>query len=221
MHSVYFNAVLEKIVPNGTNFEKYKFTSRNKGMKHKPFSLIKTERLVIRPYAMEDAPQLYAAMKDGTDHLLRWLPWAEGEPRPLAEKQKLIFDFIEKFETDKDFVYAIFDKTNTRLLGGTGLHPRVGPNAIEIGYWVRHGETNKGIATEASYALTKAAFLLDFEQVIIRMKPENEGSARIPQKLKFTEDNESEYGRPKFRLYAMNQATFQPIEQFEPLEFIN
>lgn len=209
------------MVPNGTKFVKYKFTSRNKEMKHKPFSVVKTERLVIRPYTLQDAQQLYAAMKDGTDHMLPWLPWAEGEPRPLAEKQKLIADFIEKFNTDKDFVYAIFDKTNTKLLGGTGLHPRVGPNAIEIGYWVRHGETNKGIATEASYALTRAAFLLEIPEVIIRMKPENEGSARIPQKLNFTENFDSEYGRPKFRLYSTNKSTFQPIEKYEPLEFIN
>ncbi len=189
-------------------------------MKHKPFSSIHSSRLILRPYTLEDASELYAAMIDSAEHLAPWLPWAKEEPRPLAEKQKLISEFILKFNTNQDFVYAIFDKNNKRLLGGTGLHPRVGPNSIEIGYWVWHGETNKGIATESSYAMTRAALLLEIEQVIIRMKPANLASERVPQKLNFKEDSESEYGKPKFKLYTTNQSAFQQIDQYEPLKFI-
>jgi len=190
-------------------------------MNRKPFSSIKTPRLILRPYSIQDAQELHNSMKDGTDHLLPWLPWAEGEPQPLPEKQKLITTFIEKFNTLQDFVYGIFDHSNTRLLGGTGLHPRVGPNNIEIGYWIRHGETKKGYATEASYAMIRAALLLDIQLVIIRMHANNKASTRIPQKLNFQEVTESEYRKPDDRLFIITKNEFQLVKQYEPLEFID
>src|SRR5262249_47055254 len=44
------------------------------------------------------------------------------------------------------------------LVGGGGLHRRVGVEALEIGYWIRASRIRQGFATEAAGALTRGAF---------------------------------------------------------------
>jgi len=84
----------------------------------------------------------------------------------------------------KNRTYGVFDPKETELIGGTGLHPRVGSNAFEIGYWVNVNHGNKGYATEFSAALTKVAFEVEnVDRVEIHCDPNNIKSAAIPKKL--------------------------------------
>ena len=73
------------------------------------------------------------------------------------------------------------------MVGGAGLHPRAGPESIEIGYWVRSDRTGRGYATAAAGALTQAAFahLDGIDRVEIRMDRANRASAAVPPKLGF------------------------------------
>ncbi|QRO00618.1 GNAT family N-acetyltransferase [Archangium violaceum] len=59
-----------------------------------------------------------------------------------------------QFDLGQDFVLAVFDRKEERVLGGTGLHVRSGPLSREIG-------------------------------LEIHCAPDNERSARVPQKLGF------------------------------------
>ena len=45
--------------------------------------------------------------------------------------------------------YGVF-VTDGRLVGALGLHRRVGPGALEIGYWVHVDHTRRGIATASA-----------------------------------------------------------------------
>ena len=75
------------------------------------------------------------------------------------------------------------------MLGGTGLHPRIGPGGLELGYWIRASATRQGIATEASAALTRAGFeVCGADRIEIRIDPRNEASFGIPRKLGFVEE---------------------------------
>jgi RimJ/RimL family protein N-acetyltransferase len=72
------------------------------------------------------------------------------------------------------------------VLGGTGLHPRVGAHALEIGYWMRSDAAHQGLATEAAGALAAVAFAIPgVERVEIRCDPKNVRSAAIPRRLGF------------------------------------
>lgn len=65
-----------------------------------------------------------------------------------------------------------------------GLHRRVGPGAIEVGYWVHVNYLRRGYATPGAQALTAAAFQLsDVGRVEIHAADENKASAVIPRRL--------------------------------------
>ena len=44
------------------------------------------------------------------------------------------------------------------IVGAGGLHARVGPDALEIGYWVHADWTRRGVATALAAALCDEAF---------------------------------------------------------------
>ncbi|MGA8147013.1 MAG: GNAT family N-acetyltransferase, partial [Gallionellaceae bacterium] len=95
---------------------------------------IETERLVIRCYETDDAALLKEAIDSSLEHLREWMPWADAEPQTLGEKTELIESFRAVWAAGENFVYGIFSADESRLLGGSGLHPRVGPGGLEIGY---------------------------------------------------------------------------------------
>lgn len=65
------------------------------------------------------------------------MPWAENEPEELERKIRRSRKYRADFDLDRDFVYGIWNADENRVLGGTGLHTRVGEGAREIGYSIR------------------------------------------------------------------------------------
>jgi RimJ/RimL family protein N-acetyltransferase len=150
---------------------------------------IETERLTIRCWDPRDASLLKDAIDASLDHLRPWMPWAHVEPQTLAEKVELLRRFRGQFDLGQDFVYGIFTSDESEVVGGTGLHTRVGNDAFEIGYWIRASRAREGLATEAVAALTKVAFCVSrVERVEIHVDPENTASLGVPRKLGFEEE---------------------------------
>jgi RimJ/RimL family protein N-acetyltransferase len=117
------------------------------------------------------------------------MPWALEEPQPLEEKVQLLRRFRGSFDLGQDFVYGIFSADEAEVVGGTGLHTRVGEGAFEIGYWIRESRVRAGFATESSAALTRAAFeVCGVDRIEIRVDPANEASVAVPRKLRFSEE---------------------------------
>lgn len=154
-----------------------------------PAYRIVTRRLVVRCWDPADAPKLKEAIDSSLEHLRAWMPWAHNEPQTLEEKAALLRGFRGQFDKDEDFVYAIFDREETRVLGGTGLHTRIGEHAREIGYWIRADAEGNGYVTEAVAALTRVGFELEgLDRIEIRIEPENVRSRRIPERLGYAEE---------------------------------
>ncbi len=152
-----------------------------------PAYRIETERLVIRCYNPSDAQMLATSITESLEHLKPWMPWAYNEPEPIEFKVERLKRFRAKFDLGEDFVYGIFNKDGTRLLGSTGLHSRIGEQQLEIGYWIHKDFINKGLVTESTAALVKVAFeIVHVHRVEIHCDPGNHASAAIPRKLGFT-----------------------------------
>jgi RimJ/RimL family protein N-acetyltransferase len=154
-----------------------------------PAYRIETERLVLRCYQPSDAQLLTDSVRESVEHLKPWMPWAHNEPEPFAEKVKRVQRFRGMFDLNEDYVYGIFNREETRLLGGTGLHTRLGANELEIGYWIHKDFVNRGLVTEATAALVKVAFeVIHVHRLEIHCDPGNRASAAIPRKLGFTHE---------------------------------
>jgi RimJ/RimL family protein N-acetyltransferase len=150
---------------------------------------IATERLVLRCWEPTDAPLLKEAVDSSIDHLLPWMPWAAHEPQSLEDKVALLRQFRGKFDLGQDFTYGIFTPDEQQVVGGAGLHTRIGDEAFEIGYWIRASRAGEGLGTESTAALTRVAFeLTDVDRIEIRCEPENERSRAIPRKLGYREE---------------------------------
>jgi RimJ/RimL family protein N-acetyltransferase len=154
-----------------------------------PAYRIETERLVVRCYQPSDARLLAEAITENVEHLKPWMPWAHNEPEPFEEKEKRVVRFRGMFDLNENYGYGIFNPEETKLLGSTGLHPRIGENQLEIGYWIHKDHTSKGLATESTSALIQVAFeIIHVHRLEIHCDPANHASASIPRKLGFTHE---------------------------------
>ena len=154
-------------------------------MDRSPPAKINAPPVVLRSYRGDELPALLEAATASLEHLRPWMSWASAEPLELG-----LSDFVRrsvaKFRRGEDFDYAIWDDTTCLLVGGAGLHPRLGSGRIEIGYWVRKGRLRRGIATAAARALTSAAFTMPgIEEVHIHCDEANVASAAVPDRLGF------------------------------------
>jgi RimJ/RimL family protein N-acetyltransferase len=117
------------------------------------------------------------------------MPWALDEPQPLDAKIDLLRSFRGQFDLDQNYVYGVFLRDESEVVGGTGLHPRVEDGGLEIGYWISAAAVGNGYATEAAAALTRVAFgLAHVDRVHIHIDPANVASMRVPRKLGFVEE---------------------------------
>ena len=133
-----------------------------------PAYKIATDRLVIACWDPKYATKLNRTVIDSRESLLPWMPWAAAT-LTLVERTDLLRAFRSEFDLDTDYVYGIFDSEENEVVGGSGLHKRVGPNGFEIGYWINIHHQNKGYATEVSAALICAGFeLFDVDRIDIR-----------------------------------------------------
>jgi RimJ/RimL family protein N-acetyltransferase len=158
---------------------------------------IETERLVIRCYELSDAPLLGEAVEASRAHLAPWMPWAGDQDTSIDASYALVRRFRGKFDLDEDFGYAVLPRDEGRVLGSTGLHPRLDELGREIGYWVRHDELRKGYATELTAALTRVGFEhLRLDRIQVLVEPENAASTGVPRKLGFRSEGLRRRDRP-------------------------
>ena len=143
----------------------------------------------MRCWEPRDAPLAKEAVDSSLEHLRPWMPWAHQAPQPVEATVELLRTFRGQFDLGQDFVYAMFSPDGAEVVGGTGLHPRVGEGAVEIGYWLRASRVGQGLATESSAALTRVAIeVCGIDRVEIRVDPANEASLAIPRRLGFVEE---------------------------------
>lgn len=161
---------------------------------------------VARAWSRDDAPLLRDALDASEAHLRPWTPWViDGKVPGLTLEERLAWHAVE-WTQGREWVYGIFDRDAQVVLGGCGLYPRVGPDAVEIGYWLAASATGRGIATGAARLLTDVAFMTPhMQRVEIRVEPRNARSAAVPQRLGFTEAGLVEAHGTTLQVWAMER----------------
>ena len=158
------------------------------GLAEPPRRLL-TERLLLRPYAGDDAPLVKEAVDSSLEHLREFMDWAWTAPEPVAVVRRRLREFRDAFQRGDDWIYGVFEPDGSMLVGGAGFHRRVGPEALEIGYWIRASHVRRGLATEVVGALTQVAFeRCGVFRVEIHIDPANTASLAMPAKLGYVRE---------------------------------
>jgi RimJ/RimL family protein N-acetyltransferase len=146
---------------------------------------------VVRTWTVDDAPALARAMAESYDHLHPWMSWATPEGITEDVCRRFIEGDIAQRAAGADANFGIFpdpaDSGGPTVLGGCGLHDRIGPGAIEIGYWLHVAATGKGLMTRVAGTLTDIALARpDIDRVEIHCDEANLASAAVPRRLGYT-----------------------------------
>jgi RimJ/RimL family protein N-acetyltransferase len=159
-----------------------------------PPGSLETERLTLRRWRPEHARALKTALDASVEHLRPWIPWTVAEPAPLPELEARLAGYAERFDEGREWLYGIFLRGDTNVLGGVGLYPRSAEGRVpiavadhlEIGYWLRSDVTGRGYVTEAVRALlTVAVGVPKMTHVEIRCDQRNAPSVAVPVRLGF------------------------------------
>lgn len=129
------------------------------------------------------------AVAANLDRLGPWMPWAVPEAATVEGQRERETKVEEWWEDGSLYNYLLLDSAESSLRGIFGLHRRIGPGGLELGYWLDRGATGQGYATTAARALTHAALSLDdVARVEIHCDEANERSQRIPLRLGYRLD---------------------------------
>jgi RimJ/RimL family protein N-acetyltransferase len=142
--------------------------------------------VVLRRNRRSDADDTARAVRESLEHLEPWMPWAEPRAGTRESQAARIAETELGWQRGTDFVYAMRrpDGPEDEIVGIIGLHRRIGPRALEIGYWTHVEHSGRGYMSAAAKAVTEAAEALDdVDRVEIHTDEANVRSAAIPQKL--------------------------------------
>ena len=162
--------------------------------------------VVLARATVTHAAGVARAVAESIEHLRPFMPWAgdADNTKQSVQHQRLIG--VEALWRDgREYQFAITTADpadpnadpddhrpdDDRLIGMIGVMRNdrwgVGPDAVEIGYWVHVDWCNRGIATRSSRALTAASLKLDgVERVVIAVDEANGPSNAVPRKLGYT-----------------------------------
>ena len=117
-----------------------------------------------RPSHLEPLMEAVAA---SLPELRRWMAWAQTMPSE-AEQLDVLRAGEAAFGAGAEWNFLLFTPGAETVLGGAGLHPRAGPESIEVGYWVRSDRTGLGYATADKRAMGPVLVRMAKEGVITK-----------------------------------------------------
>ncbi|OZE82601.1 GNAT family N-acetyltransferase [Rhodococcus sp. 15-649-2-2] len=154
-----------------------------------PPDWIETERLVIRRESAHDSVAVADAIARNHTRLLPWMGWVTEESAEVTTQDARIADAREQWDAREMFDYGIFDLVDGSFMGKIGMHRRIGPHGIELGYWLDADAEGRGVMTEATAALVREALELDgITRVEIHCDAANSRSRAVPERLGFALD---------------------------------
>lgn len=143
--------------------------------------------LRLRRWRPADAPLQHDLVVRNVEHLRPRMAWIADEPLGVDDRRGLIEGWEREWLDGGDAYYVILDAGDGSALGSCGLHRRIGPAGLEVGYWVDAGHLRRGVATRAAGALTDLAFTVaGIDVVEIPHDRENVASRGVPAKLGFS-----------------------------------
>jgi RimJ/RimL family protein N-acetyltransferase len=143
---------------------------------------VPADDLVLRRWRRGDREATYQAIAASFDHLHPWMAWAV---RPLTEREDLErFERALRWPSNGSYQFGIFGSAGREVLGMAGVEDRLGPGAVEIGYWCHADHVGQGVISRAVRALTRELLgLPHIKRIEIHCDEANVRSAAVARRL--------------------------------------
>jgi ribosomal-protein-serine acetyltransferase len=145
--------------------------------------------IALRPYRVSDIGSVYEAVRESIPELSVWMSWCHPD-YSVEETRIWIESQPDKWQKGSEYNFAVSYNSGSLYLGGCGLNIVDRDCGVaNIGYWVRTGRTNEGIATAATLLLAKFAFNeLRLNRVELTIAVDNRASLRVADKAGATRE---------------------------------
>ncbi len=169
-------------------------------MQH-PNLFIETERLLIRPFKMEDIEGAY------TMNLDTEVSKYTGDGGVVSKKEierRIVEDVFGDYQKHGYGRLAVELKEENKFIGFTGLKYLEDMKEVDLGYRFMKEYWGKGIATESARACVDLGFnSLGLNRMIAMVLPENSGSIRVLEKLHFNYEKEITEDDMLIKVYSL------------------
>lgn len=167
-------------------------------LKGLPWTILETDRCVIRETTVEDVDQFYKIYSD--PEITKYMESLYPE---IEQEKEYVRAYIDEVYAFYEFgVWTVTEKESGDVIGRAGFSYRPGYDDPEIGYiigvpWQRHGYAEEVCRAILDYGWRE----LRFTRVQALVETENEASLILCDKLGFTAVEEGQHeGRGYFRL---------------------
>jgi ribosomal-protein-alanine N-acetyltransferase len=142
--------------------------------------VLRTERLVLRPFQLADAADVQRLAGDReVASTTRLIP----HPYPEGLAEQWISSLAALYAKGRSCSFAITRRDGT-LMGAIGLSIEPTDRHAELGYWIGRPFWNQGYCTEAARAVLAFAFeSLNLRRIYAHYMARNPASGRVMEKL--------------------------------------
>ena len=148
------------------------------------FTPIRTERLLIRPFQLDDAVGLAERRND--PEVARYQDWSVPYPMDQAETLVLELVAMDGPQNDEWWMAAVCDIDSGEVVGDLALHLGQKARTAEVGYTFAREQWGNGYAVESIEALVEYLFDdLGVTRVFGMLHPDNRASAMVLERTGF------------------------------------
>lgn len=146
--------------------------------------ILKTERLLLRPFIQEDAARVQLLAGDKRiSEMVANIP----HPYPDGAASEWISTHRSGWESGSRASFAIIDKTTNILMGAISLVGKTAESGVleaELGYWLGVDYWGAGLVTEAGKRIIQLGFdELGLQRIHARRLSHNPASGRVLEKI--------------------------------------
>ena len=142
---------------------------------------IETERLILRPFSLEDAKEVQRLAGD-----MEIAKTTLNIPHPYEDgmAEEWINRHVEEYERGISLTLAISHKEEKYLIGAIGLAINKKHDRAELGYWIGRPYWNKGYCSEAAKTLCDYGFQkIGLNKICATHLKRNPASGKVMQKI--------------------------------------
>ncbi|MFC5631284.1 MULTISPECIES: GNAT family N-acetyltransferase [Streptococcus] len=143
---------------------------------------IKTNRLILRRWRLEDAKAMFQNWASDVENT-QYVPWETHQT--LADTEEFLTERVKDYSSGEVFRWAITLHDNPTVVIGdiSVVSIRTNVNEAEIGYILSKQYWNQGVMTEALAAVIDFLFdQADFDRIVAGFLAENIASGRVIEK---------------------------------------